>query len=189
MPGPGEDYSTFADLITEAHKRGFEGLTTELVDYKMEDGKPIYAIVMATAHFESGNYEGIGDATRENTNRGIGPHLIRMASTRAMARALRVALGVGKTAIEELGGASGSSEESQSDTPVSTSTSSATPAQVKILRVLANDLFADKEEHLEGYEWLQRELGAPLEELTEANAKRLIDGYQARWDKRSKEAS
>ena len=104
MAGPGQDYVTFAELITEAHKRGFQGLSTELLDYKMDENVPVYAVVTATAKFESGTYEAIGDATRENTNRGIGPHLIRMASTRAMARALRVALGVGRTALEELGG-------------------------------------------------------------------------------------
>lgn len=117
MPGPGEDYVTFAELITEAHKRGFIGLSTQLLDYKMEDGKPVYAIVSATASFESGVFEAIGDATRENTNRGIGPHLVRMASTRAMARALRVALGVGKTAIEELGGSAAAKPEDETGQP------------------------------------------------------------------------
>lgn len=114
MAGPGQDYSTFAELITEAHKRGLKGMTNNLLEHVFEDGKPVYAVVEATATFENGVYQGIGDATRENTNRGISPHLIRMASTRAMARALRVALGVGKTAIEELGG---SESPEQSSTP------------------------------------------------------------------------
>lgn len=196
MAGPGADYSTFAELITEAHKRGFRGLTTELIDYHFEDGNPVYAIVKAVADFESGSFEGIGDATRENTNRGIGPHLVRMASTRAMARALRVALGVGKTAVEELGGEApddrqaperGSSPGKQSKPATKPSASSAgneaqaiTPANLKLLKALADDVYGDRDGHLDGHEWMQRELGQPLDELTNEKAERMIEKLNAK---------
>jgi hypothetical protein len=47
-------------------------------------------------------FTGIGDANPRNVNRNIANHLIRMAETRAKARALRDAFNVGMTAVEEL---------------------------------------------------------------------------------------
>lgn len=48
-----------------------------------------------------------GDASPENVTRMIAVHIRRMAETRAMARAMRVATNVGLTAAEELGGNTG----------------------------------------------------------------------------------
>lgn len=65
------------------------------------------AIVKATVKLERDGefyqFTGIGDASADNVNRNIAPHLIRMAETRAKARALRDAINVGVTAFEELG--------------------------------------------------------------------------------------
>ncbi len=66
---------------------------------------------------EGGAYfSGIGDANPENVGKHIVKHLIRMAETRAKARALRDAINIGVTAYEELDAAepSASNHPSQS---------------------------------------------------------------------------
>ncbi len=92
---------SFKGLLSLAHDEGLRSVRTELVELPSEEnGKT--AVVRATVRTNRGRFTGIGDANPGNVNRRIAPHAIRMAETRAVARALRLAVNIGEVAIEEL---------------------------------------------------------------------------------------
>lgn len=100
-----EDIMNFETLLNIIHEK-FEGkfsIRTEIIDLNMEQK---WAIVHATITINNGKqiqiFQGTGDATQENCQSSmIKPHFIRMAETRAIARALRWATNNTKTAEEE----------------------------------------------------------------------------------------
>ena len=98
----GRSFVLYAGLLDLAHERGLRGITTTLVQVPSELNG-MAAIVHATVETEQGTFTGLGDASPGNVTRLMAPHLIRMAETRAKARALRDAVNVGVTAFEELG--------------------------------------------------------------------------------------
>ena len=97
----GKTFVLYAGLLDMAHERGLKAVTTTLVQIPNEMNGNV-AICHATVETEQGTFTGLGDASPTNVNRMMSPHLIRMAETRAKARALRDAVNVGVTALEEL---------------------------------------------------------------------------------------
>lgn len=98
-----KEVATYAGLLAKAHEEGLNKIVTALIQFPLESNG-FTAICLATVTTEKGSFTGIGDANPENVNRRIVPHLIRMAETRAKARALRDAVNIGVVALEELGG-------------------------------------------------------------------------------------
>lgn len=98
----GNDFVKYEGLLDEAHQQGLSRVSTTLIQVPGADNGNV-AIVAAEVETTKGTFSGIGDAAPNNVNRMIVPHLIRMAETRAKARALRDAINVGVTALEELG--------------------------------------------------------------------------------------
>lgn len=94
---------TYPGLLSKAHEEGLQRIATRLVQVPSdENGRT--AIARALVETKKGRFEGIGDASPENVNGFIVPHLIRMAETRAKARALRDAVNIGIVSFEELDG-------------------------------------------------------------------------------------
>ncbi|RLI67090.1 hypothetical protein DRO91_10715 [Candidatus Heimdallarchaeota archaeon] len=109
-PDPGakwqDEMVKFEDLLTQVHqiceqKKWGLNIHTELID---KDMKEKWAVCRATVTLE-GTYtqifQGTGDATQENCGGMIKPHFIRMAETRAIARALRWATNNARATEEE----------------------------------------------------------------------------------------
>lgn len=98
----GNDFVTYEGLLDLAHQGELQEIRTELIQLpNNENGNQ--CIVKAVAIGQSKHFEGYGDADPSNVNSMIAKHIIRMAETRAKARALRDYTNVGMTAIEELG--------------------------------------------------------------------------------------
>lgn len=98
----GKDFILYGGLLDLAKKRGLKRIHTEIVQLPTKDNGN-YAVVKAQIETEDGIYEEVGDAAPDSVNRAIAPHLLRMAATRAKARAMRDAVGVEMVALEELG--------------------------------------------------------------------------------------
>ena len=105
MTRQGKTMVLYAGLLNEAHNRLSE-IDTELQQVPSNENGQV-AIVKAWVKLrnpEDGTervFGGIGDASPENVNRNIAPHIIRMAETRAKARALRDALNVHAEILED----------------------------------------------------------------------------------------
>jgi hypothetical protein len=89
--------------------RGFYDLATEVVQLPTAENAQTAVCTAKVTVFEPETGRvlrtatGIGDASPANVGRMVAIHVLRMAETRAVARALRHLLGVGLTALEELG--------------------------------------------------------------------------------------
>lgn len=97
----GKSYVTYEGLLDSAHKMGLKSLEVEIIQIPNPENN-MTAICVATACTEDAVYTDIGDASPKSVNNMLIPHIIRMASTRAKARALRDLTNVGMTAIEEI---------------------------------------------------------------------------------------
>ena len=105
----GKPFITYDGLLDMAHQMGLESIKTEMISF--ENGVAIFkATATAVLKTESGTnvsrveFDGYGDADNSNVNSMIAKHKIRMAETRAKARALRDLTNVGMCSVEELGG-------------------------------------------------------------------------------------
>ncbi len=98
-----KEVALYKGLLAKAHTEGLSRIKTLLSQIPTdENGRT--AISKALVVTSKGTFEAIGDASPENVPPHIRPHLIRMAETRAKARALRDAVNIGVVSLEELDG-------------------------------------------------------------------------------------
>lgn len=97
----GKDYVLYAGLLDEAHQQGLKAIRTHLVQPPLADNGNV-AICMAEVITDRGTFTGLGDASPDNVSRAMANALIRLAETRAKARALRDAINVSMVSVEEL---------------------------------------------------------------------------------------
>lgn len=98
----GRSFVLYAGLLDLAHSQGLRAIRTHLLQVPSEDNAQM-AIVSAEVETDRGTFSGIGDAGPSNVARAMLNCTIRLAETRAKARALRDAVNVGVAALEELG--------------------------------------------------------------------------------------
>jgi hypothetical protein len=101
----GKDFALYAGLLDLAHERGLLSIETVLVQLPTEANGNV-AVVQATVRLSDAqgvlrSFQGIGDAAPGNVNRMMAPHLLRLAETRAKARALRDAVNVGEALADD----------------------------------------------------------------------------------------
>ena len=93
----GNKFVLFEGLLDEFHNNGGNSIKTCIINQN-----PL--IIQATVEGDKGTFEGMGDADEKNVSSHIALHKIRMAETRAIARALRFYNNIGICSAEELGG-------------------------------------------------------------------------------------
>ena len=108
----GRPFVSYAGLLDLLHQRskGFFSIDTLVVQLPTEENGRVAVCTARVRVFDAQNLDvvtletsGIGDADPSNVSQMMKGHLLRMAETRAKARALRDAVNVGMAALEELG--------------------------------------------------------------------------------------
>ena len=100
----GKDFVTYEGLLNLFHENGGKKISTELVSKSIgvEGKEETFFIFKAVVSGETGTFTGYGDACKGNVTTMILKHMMRMAETRAKARALRDYNNVGMCSAEEL---------------------------------------------------------------------------------------
>ena len=101
--GDGRVIVRLGDLLQRAHTEGLRRVRTRIVQVPVRENGYL-AVAHAEVRVTKGTFTGVGDASPENVDPPFAVHGVRVAESRALARAFRFALGVADVCQEELGG-------------------------------------------------------------------------------------
>ena len=98
----GKEFVKYPGLLDLGHQKGISSIEVDIVQMPSADNGN-FAVCRATVMSKMGEtFIDIGDANPNNCSSKVVRHLLRLASTRAIARALRSYTNIGMTAVEEL---------------------------------------------------------------------------------------
>ena len=98
----GKEFVKYPGLLDLAHQHGLSSIEVDIIQMPTKDNGN-FAVCRATVMSKIGEtFIDVGDANPGNCSSKVSKHLLRMASTRSIARALRSYTNVGMTALEEL---------------------------------------------------------------------------------------
>lgn len=179
----GKSFVLYAGLLDEAHSRGLRSIRTQLLQAPSDDNGQT-AVVQALVELDSGTYSGLGDAAPNNVAAPMRTCLIRMAETRAKARALRDAINVGVVAFEELPPEDEElTDEEARPTPLrgrprlEDTMEKATPAQVKAIYLIGRNEHRLSEHEID--DRIRSLYGRVPAEITKRQASDAIDRLKA----------
>jgi len=98
-----KDFVLYAGLLDVAHQKNLCAVDVELIQNPTQENGNTAICKARVETVDGRRFSDIGDANPQNCNIKVAKHLIRMASTRAKARAFRDMDNIGMTALEELG--------------------------------------------------------------------------------------
>ena len=98
----GKEFVTYPGLLDLGHQKGLLKILVDPIQIPTKDNGNM-AICKAEVQSKTGEiFTDIGDANPTNCGARVAKHLLRMASTRSIARALRSFTNIGMTCLEEL---------------------------------------------------------------------------------------
>ena len=98
-----KDFVLYGGLLDCAHQKNLCMVDVDLIQFPSEENKQTAICKAVVQTVDGKKFSDIGDANPINCNAKVAKHLIRMASTRAKARAFRDMDNIGMTCLEELG--------------------------------------------------------------------------------------
>ena len=99
----GKDFVLYTGLLDLGHQIGIQSMNIEAIQFPTKDNGNEAICKAIVTSIDGRVFSEIGDANPKNVNNQIAVHVIRMAATRAKARALRDMTNIGMTCLEELG--------------------------------------------------------------------------------------
>lgn len=98
----GKEFVMYPGLLDLGHQKGILRIEVDPLQYPTKENGN-FAICKSTVVSKTGEtFIDVGDANPTNCNSRVAKHLLRMASTRSIARALRSFTNIGMTCLEEL---------------------------------------------------------------------------------------